>query len=71
VPLTPSELAKFRMKRYICPYWPVESLQLHNSPVNCSIKLFKPSKDLDSFLVWNEKKFFRLCVFLEKRLPTC
>jgi len=31
--------------------------QLCNSPVNCSGEVFKPSKDLASLLVCNEKKF--------------
>jgi len=38
-----------------------KSFQLQNSPVDCATELFKPSKDLVSLLVCNEK-IFRFCV---------
>jgi len=34
------------------------TLQLHNLSVDCARELFKPSKDLASLLVYNEKKFW-------------
>jgi len=55
--LTILELGKFALKkRYTLPTL-AKFLQLHNSPINCARELFKPSQDLASLLVYNEKKF--------------
>ena len=52
--LTPSAPGVFSFKTCMS-HFSIVSLPHHNSPTNCPRELFKPSKDMASLLVCNEK----------------